>query len=95
MSNKYKNVELVKPSGLELKDRLVSVNRVTSQKVVEPGLPVVGDENGVVGHGLGKSKDVSEATRRRWKMLRKFSKNSFEWPSVPHEQKGKFGGACI
>jgi small subunit ribosomal protein S5 len=27
-------------------------------------------------------------------MLRKFSKNSFEWPSVPHEQKGKFG-ACI
>jgi small subunit ribosomal protein S5 len=36
MSNKYKNVELVKPSGLELKDRLVSVNRVTKlQRVVE------------------------------------------------------------
>jgi small subunit ribosomal protein S5 len=37
MSNsKYKNVELVKPSGLELKDRLVSVNRVTKvTKVVE------------------------------------------------------------
>jgi small subunit ribosomal protein S5 len=35
MSNKYKNVELVKPSGLELKDRLVSVNRVT--KVTKGG----------------------------------------------------------
>jgi ribosomal protein S5 len=31
---------------------------------------VVGDENGVVGHGL-KSKDVSEQSQRRWKMLRK------------------------
>ena len=35
MSNKYKNIELVKPSGLELKDRLVSVNRVT--KVTKGG----------------------------------------------------------
>jgi small subunit ribosomal protein S5 len=63
MSNKYKNVELVKPSGLELKDRLVSVNRVTKvTRVVElvSAIVVVGDENGV-GHGLGKSKDVSEA----------------------------------
>mgnify|MGYP002148670177 CR=1 FL=1 len=35
MSNKYKNIELVKPSGLELKDRLVAVNRVT--KVTKGG----------------------------------------------------------
>jgi small subunit ribosomal protein S5 len=47
------------------KDRLVSVNRVT--KVTKgrafgfSAIVVVGDENGVVGHGLGKSKDVSEA----------------------------------
>jgi small subunit ribosomal protein S5 len=60
MSNsKYKNVELVKPSGLELKDRLVSVNRVT--KVTKGRafffcIVVVGDENGVVGHGLGNLK---------------------------------------
>ena len=66
MYHKYKNVELVKPSGLELKDRLVSVNRVT--KVTKGGrafgfsaIVVVGNEDGVVGHGLGKSKDVSEA----------------------------------
>ena len=64
--SKYKNIESVKPGGLELKDRLVSVNRVT--KLTKVGrafgfsaVAVVGDENGVVGHGLGKSKDVSEA----------------------------------
>jgi small subunit ribosomal protein S5 len=68
MSNKYKNVELVKPSGLELKDRLVSVNRVT--KATKGGrafgfaIVVVGDENGVVGHGLGKSKDVSKQVKQ-------------------------------
>ena len=66
MYHKYKNAELVKPSGLELKDRLVGVQRVT--KVTKGGrafgfsaIVVVGDENGVVGHGLGKSKDVASA----------------------------------
>jgi small subunit ribosomal protein S5 len=44
---------------------------------------------------LGKSKDVSEAIKRRRKMLRKFSKIPLNGPSVPHEQKGKFGGARI
>ena len=66
MYQNYKNVEFVKPGGLELKDRLVGVQRVT--KVTKGGrafgfsaIVVVGDENGVVGHGLGKSKEVSEA----------------------------------
>ena len=66
MYQNYKNVEYVKPSGLELKDRLVGVQRVT--KVTKGGrafgfsaIVVVGDENGVVGQGLGKSKEVSEA----------------------------------
>ena len=101
MYNKYKNVELVKPSGLELKDRLVSVNRVT--KVTKGGrafgfsaIVVVGDENGVVGHGLGKSKDVSEAIA---KAVEDAKKNLVRIPlygqSVPHEQKGKFGGAAV
>ncbi|MDA0936918.1 MAG: 30S ribosomal protein S5, partial [Bacteroidetes bacterium] len=54
MYQDYKNVELVKPAGLELKDRLVGVQRVT--KVTKGGrtfgfsaIVVVGDENGVVG----------------------------------------------
>ena len=66
MLQNYKNVELVKPGGLDLKDRLVGVQRVT--KVTKGGrafgfsaIVVVGDENGVVGQGLGKSKEVAEA----------------------------------
>ena len=101
MYQKYKNVELVKPGGLELKDRLVSVNRVT--KVTKGGrafgfsaIVVVGDENGVVGHGLGKSKDVSEAIS---KAVEDAKKNLVRVPlngvTVPHEQKGKFGGARV
>ena len=57
MYQNYKNIEFVKPGGLELKDRLVGVQRVT--KVTKGGrtfgfsaIVVVGDENGVVGHGL-------------------------------------------
>jgi len=76
MFHKYKNVELVKPSGLELKDRLVSVNRVT--KVTKGGrafgfsaIVVVGDENGVVGHGLGKSKTFLKQSQKLLKTLRK------------------------
>ena len=102
MYHNYKNVEIVKPGGLELKDRLVSVNRVT--KVTKGGrafgfsaiVVVVGDENGVVGHGLGKSKDVSEAIA---KAVEDAKKNLVRIPlngqSVPHEQKGKFGGARV
>jgi ribosomal protein S5 len=66
MYQDYKNVEFVKPGGLDLKDRLVGVQRVT--KVTKGGrafgfsaIVVVGDENGVVGQGLGKSKEVAEA----------------------------------
>ena len=101
MYHKYKNIELVKPSGLELKDRLVSVNRVT--KVTKGGrafgfsaVVVVGDQNGVVGHGLGKSKDVSEAIA---KAVEDAKKNLVRIPllntTVPHEQKGRFSGARV
>ncbi len=101
MYQNYKNVEFVKPTGLDLKDRLVSVNRVT--KVTKGGrafgfsaVVVVGDENGVVGHGLGKSKDVSEAIA---KAVEDAKKNLVRIPligsTIPHEQKGKFGGARV
>ncbi len=97
----YKNVERVKPSGLELVDRLVGVQRVT--KVTKGGrafgfsaIVVVGDGNGVVGHGLGKSKDVSSAIA---KAVENAKKNLIRIPliegTLPHEQKGKFGGAKV
>jgi small subunit ribosomal protein S5 len=61
-----KIVNRVKASEIELKDKLVAVNRVT--KVTKGGrtfsfsaIVVVGDENGIVGHGLGKAKEVTEA----------------------------------
>ena len=101
MYQNYKNVERVKPSGLELVDRLVGVQRVT--KVTKGGrafgfsaIVVVGDGNGVVGHGLGKSKDVASAIA---KAIEDAKKNLVRIPilngTVPHEQKGKFGGAKV
>jgi len=101
MYSKYLNAELVKPSGLELIDKLVGVQRVT--KVTKGGrafgfsaIVVVGDENGVVGHGLGKSKDVASAIA---KAIEDAKKNLVRIPlvkgTIPHEQKGKFGGAKV
>jgi len=91
----------VKPSDIELKDKLVSVNRVT--KVTKGGrnftfsaIIVVGDENGIVGHGLGKAKEITEAIT---KGIEDAKKNLIKVPilkgTVPHTQKGKFGGAEV
>ncbi len=101
MYQKYKNAELVKPSGIDLKDRLVGVQRVT--KVTKGGrafgfsaIVVVGDEAGVVGQGLGKSKDVATAIA---KAVEDAKKNLVRIPiikgTLPHEQKGKYGGARV
>lgn len=101
MYQDYKNVERVKPSGLDLKDRLVGVQRVV--KVTKGGrtfgfsaIVVVGDEKGVVGQGLGKSKEVAEAIA---KGIEDAKKNLVRIPlnkgTLPHEQKGKYGGARV
>jgi len=101
MYHKYKNVEHVKPSGLELKDQLVGVQRVT--KVTKGGrtfgfsaIVVVGDFNGVVGHGLGKSHDVASAIA---KAIEDAKKNLVRIPiingTLPHEQKGKYSGGNV
>ena len=94
-------VNRVKSADIELKDKLVSVNRVT--KVTKGGrtfsfsaIVVVGDENGIVGHGLGKAKEVTEAIT---KGIDDAKKNLIKVPilkgTVPHMQKGKFGGAEV
>jgi len=101
MLEKYKNARKINPAGLDLKDRLVSVRRVT--KVTKGGrtfsfsaLVVVGDGNGVVGFGVGKSKEVPEAIQ---KATENAKKNLVKVPvlkgTVPHEQYGKFGGAKV
>ena len=96
-----KEVNRVKSADTELKDKLVAVNRVT--KVTKGGrtfsfsaIVVVGDENGIVGHGLGKAKEVVEAIS---KGIDDAKKNLIRVPilhgTVPHIQKGKFSGARV
>ena len=93
--------DFVMPGGLDLMDRLVSIQRVTN--VTQGGrafgfsaIVVVGDENGVVGHGLGKSKDVATAIA---KAVEDAKKNLVRIPlnksTLPHEQKGKHSGAKV
>ena len=91
----------VRATDIELKDRLVGINRVT--KVTKGGrtfsfsaIVVVGDENGTVGDGLGKAKEVTEAIS---KGIEDAKKNLIQVPlkngTIPHAQKGKFGGARV
>jgi len=86
---------------LELKDRLVGVQRVT--KVTKGGrafgfsaIVVVGDEAGVVGHGLGNLKMLPVQLVKLLKMLRKILvRIPIVKGTLPHEQKGKYGGARV
>lgn len=84
-------------STLDLKERLVSINRVA--KVVKGGrnfrfsaLMVVGDENGHVGVGMGKAAEIPEAVR---KGVEDAKRHMIEIPlvgtSIPHAVEGKFG----
>lgn len=95
------NVKKVKTSDLELKDRLVAIQRVT--KVTKGGrhfrfaaIVVVGDGNGVVGYGLGKANEVTTAIS---KGVEDAKKNLIKVPvlngTIPHEQEVKFGGARV
>lgn len=95
------NVKRVKSSEIELKDRLVAIKRVT--KVTKGGrtfsfsaIVVVGDENGIVGYGLGKAKEVTIAIS---KGIDDAKKNLVKIPvlkgTLPHPQEGKFGGSRV
>ncbi len=95
------SVRKVKTSDLELKDRLVAINRVT--KVTKGGrnfsfsaIVVVGNEDGVVGWGLGKANEVTTAIA---KGVEAAKKNLIKVPvykgTIPHEQIAKYGGATV
>ena len=88
-------------NDLELKDRLVAINRVT--KVTKGGrtfsfaaIVVVGNEDGVIGWGLGKAGEVTTAIA---KGVEAAKKNLIKVPvhkgTIPHEQYAKFGGARV
>ena len=87
----------IDPSTLDLKEKVVHINRVA--KVVKGGrnfrfsvLVVVGDENGHVGVGNGKSIEIPEAIRKGIEDAKKnLVKVSIKENTVPHRLEGKFG----
>ena len=95
------SIRKVKTSDLELKDTLVSIQRVT--KVTKGGrafsfsaIVVVGNENGIVGYGLGKANEVTTAIA---KGIEDAKKSLIKVPiingTIPHVQNSKFGGARV
>ncbi|MBD5204321.1 MAG: 30S ribosomal protein S5 [Bacteroidales bacterium] len=96
-----RNNRVKSTNDLELKDRLVAINRVT--KVTKGGrafsfaaIVVVGNEDGIIGWGLGKANEVQAAIA---KGVETAKKNLIRVPihkgTIPHEQSAKFGGSRI
>ena len=96
-----RNNRVKSTNDLELKDRLVAINRVT--KVTKGGrafsfaaIVVVGNEDGVIGWGLGKANEVTAAIA---KGVETAKKNLIKIPvhkgTIPHEVSAKFGGSRI
>ncbi len=95
------SIQRVKASELDLKEKVVAINRVA--KVTKGGrtfsfsaVVVVGDGDGIVGHGLGKAREVTEAIA---KGIDDAKKNLIKVPvlngTIPHQQSIKYRSAWV
>ena len=88
-------------SAYELTERVVAINRVS--KTVMGGriykfaaLVVVGDGNGIIGFGMGKSGEVPDAIRKGIEDAKKnLMKIALKGTTIPHEIIGKFGAGVV
>jgi len=93
--------ERIDPSQLDIKDTVVSINRVT--KVVKGGknlsfsaLVVVGDGHGVVGFGIGKAKEVPSAIKKGIEAAKKnLIRVPLQGSTIPHPIVGHFGAGSV
>jgi len=93
--------ERIDPSQLDIKDTVVSINRVT--KVVKGGknlsfsaLVVVGDGHGVVGFGIGKAKEVPSAIKKGIEAAKKnLVRVPLQGTTIPHTITGCFGAGRV
>ena len=96
-----KTREKIDPAQLDIKDNVVSINRVT--KVVKGGknlsfsaLVVVGDGNGVVGFGIGKAKEVPSAIKKAIEAGKKaLVRVPMAGTTIPHPILGNFGAGSV
>ncbi len=95
------SVKRVRSTDVELKDRLVAVQRVT--KVTKGGrtfsfgaIVVVGNEKGIVGYGLGKAREVTDAVTKGVEDAKKnLIKVNIQKGTIPHQQSGKYSGSRV
>ena len=97
----FRTRERIDPSQLDLKDTVVSINRVT--KVVKGGknlsfsaLVVVGDGHGVVGFGVGKAREVPSAIKKGIEAAKKsLIRVPLVGTTVPHVITGRYGAGSV